>query len=70
MSFQILPIWRGPDNTDTSPIAITCRDMPTVQQEVSEWLRSHGGKPDLRVVVTDDLTWRKVMTVRPRGVRT
>lgn len=70
MAFQILPLWRDPSGAETSPIAITCHDMGAVQQEVAEWLRSHGGRPDMRVVVTDDVTWRKVVTVRLRkGVR-
>lgn len=68
MPFLVLPIWRGPDNADTGPLAIPCRDMPAVEREVGSWIRSHGRRPNLRVQVVDDVAWRTVVTVRPRRV--
>jgi hypothetical protein len=69
MPFSVLPIWTDPaSGTDTGPLATTCRTVAEVEAEVARWLRRP--RPGLRVVVSDDLTWRRVMTVRAKGIRT
>lgn len=64
MSLSVLPIWTGYDGADTSTLGVTCRDVADAESEVAKWLDRK--LPGMRVVVSDDVTWRRVMTVRAK----
>ena len=64
MSFQILPIYRAPDGSDTGPTATTCATNADVDRELRRLFTRP--KPGLRILITDDVTWRQTWTVRPK----
>lgn len=65
MSFQILPIYRAPDGSDTGPTATTCATNADVDRELRRLFTRP--RPGLRVVLSDDVTWRRVATYRVKG---
>jgi len=65
VSFQILPIYRAPDGSDTGPTATTCATNADVDRELRRLFTRP--RPGLRVVLSDDVTWRRVATYRVKG---
>lgn len=65
MSYQVLPVWEGSDHSDTGPVATIHPSMDEALREVHRWISKP--RPGLRVIVTDNVTWRKMATYRPKS---
>jgi hypothetical protein len=66
MPLSVLAVWTSADGTDTGPLATTCRTAAEAEALVKDWLRRP--RPGLRVVVSDDVSWRRIMTIRTKVV--
>lgn len=68
MALLVIPIWRGSDGHDEGPIYPAAASDVEVGRLIDRGLREarHAKGTNVRVLVVDDLTWRRVAVVRPR----
>lgn len=67
MNLMTLPVWSDSSGVDTGPIGRFWKTDADAQAEVAHWLRS--GRPNIRVIVSDGVTFEKIGTYRPKPAR-
>ncbi len=68
MALHVIPMWRGAHGHDEGPIYPAAASGAEVKRLIDRGLAEarHAKGTNVRVVVMDDLTWRRVSVVRPR----